>query len=103
MGLFGSKKAEAEQQGGTTITVTLEDGQTVDVAQVVNCLGDSCPRPQLMTKKVLGKVAPGEVVEVKIDNPTSLEAVVAMIPDLGGIHLGTIKGKRGWSVFIRRT
>lgn len=101
MGLFGRKKAEAEQSGAGS-TVTLEDGQTVEVAQVVDCLGDSCPRPQLMTKKILGKVASGEVVEVKIDNPTSMEAVVAMIPELGGTHLGTLKGSRGWSVIIRR-
>lgn len=101
MGLFGRNKP----QGGESApgaSVTLEDGQTLAVAQVVDCLGDSCPRPQLMTKKSLAQAAAGDVIEVKIDNPTSLEAVVAMVPELGGTHLETLKGHRGWSVVIRR-
>jgi len=101
MGLFG-KSTKAAADGGAPATVTLEDGRTVELAQVVDCLGDSCPRPQLMTKKTISKLGAGDIVEVKIDNPTSMESVVAMIPDLGGTHLGTLKGNRGWSVIIQR-
>jgi len=101
MGLFGSKKTQGEAGAGGA-SVTLESGQTLALAQVVDCLGDSCPRPQLMTKKSLAQAASGDVIEVRIDNPTSLEAVVAMIPDLGGTLLETLKGSRGWSVVIRR-
>lgn len=101
MGLFGRKAAEARDSDAGA-TITLEDGQNLAVQKVVDCLGDSCPRPQLMTKKALGSAASGEVIEVKIDNPTSLETVVSMIPEFGGTHLGTLKGKRGWSVVVRK-
>lgn len=101
MGLFGKKKTDDGAQAAQE-TITLEDGRSVEVADVVDCLGDSCPRPQLLTKKALGNAATGDVIEVKIDNPTSLEAVIAMIPDLGGSHLGTIKGNRGWQVIVEK-
>ena len=100
MGLFGGKK-KAESQS-TTATAVLDDGQTVQIDEMVDCLGDSCPRPQLMTKKAMGKLASGQVVGVKIDNPTSMEAVVAMVPELGGTLVGSPKGERGWTVVIRR-
>jgi tRNA 2-thiouridine synthesizing protein A len=56
----------------------------------------------LLTKKALAHAASGDIIEVKIDNPTSLEAVIAMIPDFSGTHLGTIKGNRGWQVIVRK-
>ena len=60
MGLFGSKKSE-EPSTQATATITLGN-QTYTVSQVVDVLGDSCPRPQLMTKKALSKAAPGAVI-----------------------------------------
>ncbi|WP_455383838.1 sulfurtransferase TusA family protein [Acidihalobacter prosperus] len=101
MGLFGSKK-KTEGASGAGAAATLEDGQSVQLDELVDCLGDSCPRPQLMTKKAVGKLGAGQVVGVKIDNPTSMEAVVAMVPELGGTLLGAPKGERGWTVVIRR-
>ncbi|HCA26481.1 MAG TPA: sulfurtransferase TusA family protein [Betaproteobacteria bacterium] len=100
MGIFGKKRA-AEQPAAKSV-ITLEDGHVVEAAESVDCLGDSCPRPQLLTKKALAQAASGVVIEVKIDNPTSLEAVIAMIPDFSGAHLGTIKGNRGWQVIVRK-
>ncbi|OBS10498.1 sulfurtransferase TusA family protein [Acidihalobacter prosperus] len=100
MGLFGGKKQTATP--ATASQVALDDGRSVNVDEWVDCLGDSCPRPQLMTKKALGKAASGQIVGVKIDNPTSYEAVLAMLPELGGTLLGSPKGERGWQVVIRR-
>ncbi|AOU97651.1 hypothetical protein BI364_06485 [Acidihalobacter yilgarnensis] len=100
MGLFGGKKQAAASSGAAS--VALEDGSSVAVDEWVDCLGDSCPRPQLMTKKALGKASSGQVVGVKIDNPTSFEAVLAMLPELNGTLLGSPKGDRGWQVVIRR-
>ncbi len=102
MGLFGKKKAGGDIAPSVKETVTLEDGRSFEVVEVVDCLGDSCPRPQLLTKKALANAAPGDVIEVRIDNPTSLETVVSMIPDLGGGHLGTIKMNRGWHVVVKK-
>ena len=103
MGLFGfgSKKAESgpAQPAGTA---TLSDGATVDIAEVVDCIGDSCPRPQLMTKKTVGKVSPGDVIEVLIDNPSSVEALPPMCDEINATHLDTIKDDRSWHVFIRK-
>ncbi len=100
MGIFGKKRAT--EQAPVMHTVTLEDGRTVEAVELVDCLGDSCPRPQLLTKKALAQAAAGDIIEVKIDNPTSLEAVLAMIPDFNGTHLATIKGNRGWQVIVQK-
>ena len=78
MGLFGSKKkVEEGSAGGEAV---LSDGSRIQVARKVDCRGDSCPRPQLMTKKAVGEVGPGAVVEVMVDNPSSVEALPPMAP-----------------------
>ncbi len=102
MGLFSRSKDKTNTASAGGETVTLEDGSTVSLAQVVDCLGDSCPRPQLMTKKAMSNAAGGAVIEVKIDNPTSMEAIPPMMPELNGTHLGTIKTDRYWRVIVRK-
>lgn len=100
MGLFSkSKPAEAPANGHA---VTLSDGLTYMIAQTVDCIGDSCPRPQLMTKKAVNAVAGGGVVEVLLDNPTSVEALPPMCAELAATHLATVKEARGWKVYIRK-
>lgn len=99
MGLFGKKKESTETVGGS---VTLEDGSTHEVDKVVDALGDSCPRPQLKTRKALAESSAGTVIEVRIDNPTSMEAIPPMMPEVNGTHLGTVKSGRYWSVVVRR-
>ena len=99
MGLFGKKKKE-ETTGGHE--ATLSDGTAVTVAQTVDCLGDSCPRPQLMTKKAVGNADVGAVVEVLVDNPSSVEALPPMCDEMGATHLETVKDSRCWKVYIRK-
>ncbi len=101
MGLF-SKKNDAAQSAGQSGRSVLPDGSHVQVKQQINCLGDSCPRPQLMTKKALSSAAVGDVFEVLIDNPTSVEAIPPMMKDLRSTHLGTVKAERCWHVFVRK-
>lgn len=102
MGLFGRKKNKPAEDAAPAGEVTLEDGNTYPVSQVVDCIGDSCPRPQLMTKKALSGAASGDVIEVRIDNPTSMEAIPPMMPELASTHLGTLKADRYWRVIVRR-
>ena len=102
MGFFGRKKDKSAESSGPAGEVTLDNGEIIVVDQMVDCIGDSCPRPQLMTKKALANAAAGEVIEVRIDNPTSMEAVPPMLPDLGSVHLGTVKVERYWRVIVRR-
>lgn len=100
MGLFSKKNtAEAASNG---FAVTLGDGITYKIAQTVDCIGDSCPRPQLMTKKAVREVHSGDVVEVVLDNPTSVEALPPMCGELTATHLDTVKDARCWKVYIRK-
>ena len=100
MGLFSKKKeAEAPANGHS---VTLKDGVTYIVTTTVDCLGDNCPRPQLMTKKAVGGLGAGGVVEVVLDNPTSVEALPPMCPEMAATHLETVKEARAWKVYIRK-
>jgi len=100
MGLFGSKKKVEEAGAGGE--ARLSDGTTVRVARRVDCRGDSCPRPQLMTKKAVSEVAPGGVVEVLVDNPSSVEALPPMCDELNATHLETIKDPACWRVYIKK-
>lgn len=101
MGLFGSKKKEAKSDNGGE-DVILSDGQSHSIAQIVDCLGDSCPRPQLMTKKAVSGAESGQVIQVVVDNPTSMEALPPMCPALDATHLETVSGDKGWQVYIRK-
>ena len=101
MGLFGfgSKEVAAAEPAGQ---VTLSDGMTYEIAARVDCLGDSCPRPQLMTKKAIGNAEAQDVIEVLVDNPTSMEALPPMCPGLGATHLETVKSGPQWRVYVRK-
>ena len=100
MGLFGKKTERKNQPPGDS--VTLDSGETVTAATVVNCIGDSCPRPQVFTRNALGQARPGDVIEVKVDNPTSMEALPPIIAENGGTHLGTLRQSRHWQVLLRK-
>jgi tRNA 2-thiouridine synthesizing protein A len=41
-----------------------------------------------MTKKAVNHAAPGDIIEVRIDNSTSMEAIPPMMPGLNARHLG---------------
>ncbi len=101
MALFGFKK-RTDAEAGNQHTATLSDGRMIAVAREVDCLGDSCPRPQLMTKKALSEAAPGDVIEVIVDNPSSMEALPPMCAGVGATHLDTMQDERCWRVFIRK-
>ena len=50
--------------------------------------GYVCPHPQIYTKKALAKVAPGDVVEVVFDNPSSGESISIMCENTGDEIVG---------------
>ena len=100
MGLFSRKKTEST--AAPAGNVTLSSGEVVSIKTKVDCIGDSCPRPQLMTKKAVGQLGSGEVVEVMIDNPTSVEALPPMCNEMDATHLETVTEGRCWKVYIRK-
>ena len=55
-----------------------------------------------MTKKSLANAASGDVIEIKIDNPTSMESIPPMMAELNSTHLDTLKEDRYWRVFVRK-
>ncbi len=102
MSLFGRKNGPPPTAAAPAGKVTLPDGQSCTVDRIVDVLGDSCPRPQLMTKKALAESNPGTVIEILVDNPTSMEAIPTIMDNTGGVYLGTIKAERHWRVFVRK-
>jgi tRNA 2-thiouridine synthesizing protein A len=72
------------------------------VTRSVNCVGDGCPKPQLLTLKALNQVEVGDVVELVSDNPTAVETIPAMMMAVYGSHIATIRGDGCWKVYVRK-
>jgi len=102
MALFGLGKKNRSAAPAALNDVTLSDGHTFRLARSVDCLGDSCPRPQLMTKKALGECAAQDVIEILVDNPTSMEAIPPLLGEFGATHLETLKTDRHWQIYVRK-
>ena len=102
MGLFSKREKKPDAKAGPVGQLILGDGATLDIAASIDCLGDSCPRPQLMTKKALNNAASRDVIEILIDNPSSMEAIPPMLPELDATHLETRKSERRWEVYVRK-
>ncbi|KAA3626548.1 MAG: sulfurtransferase TusA family protein [Proteobacteria bacterium] len=75
---------------------------SITVSRSIDCTGDSCPRPQLLTMKTLEQMREGEIMELLSDNPASVEAIPAMMLVLYSTHLATIKGDGGWRIYVRK-
>ena len=100
MGLFGAKKkADAAPAAGEA---TLSSGERVQVARRVAWRGAYCPRPPRLPQKGGGEVAAGGLVEVLVDNPSSVEALPPMCNELNATHVETIKDPACWRVYIRK-
>ena len=100
MGLFGTKKkVEEVVVGGEAV---LSGGTKIQIARRVDCLGVSCPRPQLMTKKAVNEAAVGDIIEVLADNPSSVEALPPLCDELDATHLETVKASHCWHIYIRK-
>jgi len=102
MALFGLAKRRGTVEPVVLGQVTLSDGRTYALAKRVDCLGDSCPRPQLMTKKALRESAAHDVIEILVDNPTSMEAIPSLLGEFGATHLETLKTDRHWQIYVRK-
>ncbi len=74
----------------------------VHLVRSVDCLGAMCPRPQLLTLKVLGEVRPGDVIEVVSDNPTAIEGFPALAQTLYCTYLTTVRNGSSWCIYLRK-
>jgi tRNA 2-thiouridine synthesizing protein A len=74
----------------------------VRVARSVACMGENCPRPQLLTMKALSQVEDGGVVELVSDNPAAVESIPALMLVIYCTHLATVREADCWRVFMRK-
>ncbi len=74
----------------------------VCIAYVVDCMGAMCPRPQLLTMKILDQIEQGEVIEVISDNPAAVESFPSLAETLGCMHLLTTRGDACWQIYLRK-
>ncbi len=65
--------------------VDLPEHGTVKVCCRINCEGEGCPRPQLLTLKALNETPEGSVVEVITDNLSAVETIPSMMDSTVGI------------------
>ena len=101
MGLFQSPPTE-EQNTMRAWEIQLQDGTKLKVDNRLDCIGDVCPRPQLILKKSIKGMDSGEVIEVLINHPPSLETLPALCPGIGASHLETLKEPNLWKLYIRK-
>jgi tRNA 2-thiouridine synthesizing protein A len=102
MGLFSQKPNNEYTEQVNLQEVRLSDGISYSLTQQLDCLGDSCPRPQMMTKKNLNNMQKKNVIEITVDNPSSMEAIPPMGPQLGATHLETVTGNNCWKIYMRK-
>jgi tRNA 2-thiouridine synthesizing protein A len=74
----------------------------VALVRSVDCIGAMCPRPQLLTLKVMGEVRVGDVVEVLSDNPSAVEGFPALAQALSCEHLVTQREAGYWRMYLRK-
>ena len=101
MGIFQSPQ-NVETNKMRTWEVQLQDGTKVTVNNRLDCIGDTCPRPQLKLKKSIKGMESGEIVEVLINNPPSLETLPALCPEIGATQLDSLKETNLWKLYIQK-
>jgi len=74
----------------------------IRVARSVNCIGDGCPKPQLLTLKALNQLPEGSVVELISDNPSAVETIPSMMMAAYGAHIATVRDESCWRVYVRK-
>lgn len=72
------------------------------LAASVDCRGAQCPRPQLLTIKILQQMNEGDVVEVRCDSAAAMEGFPALALKLSSTHLCTQRDPDSWRVYLRK-
>lgn len=89
--------------GNGAAMIALGGAPPFSVDRVLDLSGETCPRPQLFTKKVVTReMQVGQILELVVDNPSSPELVPTIMADIGATHLGTVRGGHDWKLYIRK-
>ncbi|MGM0595299.1 MAG: sulfurtransferase TusA family protein [Pseudomonadota bacterium] len=105
--IFRSNKTEKAKQRQRVCHEVAEEMDlpgygAVAVRCRVSCVGEGCPKPQLMTLKALDESRDGNVVEVVTDNLSAVETIPSMMDIYGGQHLATVREESCWRIYVRR-
>jgi len=57
--------------------------KTGDNTYMLDVCGYVCPHPQIYCKKSIEKIAEGDILQVVLDNPSSVETIVQMCDQVG--------------------
>jgi len=68
----------------------------------VDCIGETCPVPLVETRKVLRKAAPGDIVEVVGNHPSSKKEIPMAVKALGLELLEVKEEGQNWRIRIRK-
>ena len=68
----------------------------------VDCIGQNCPVPLVETRKALRKAAPGDIVEVVGDHPSSRKEIPMAVEALGLELLDVREEGDTWWIRIRK-
>lgn len=96
-----SRKRTHKQLQDEDRWVEMPNGEQVHVRQRVICLGDGCPKPQLLTLKALGNIEAGEVVQLDTDNPAIVDTIPAMMFAAEGEVIATVRDDGIWHLYVR--
>jgi TusA-related sulfurtransferase len=104
---FGSclqrwREKRGDTKTGATRRVDLPKHGVVTIVASMDFLGVNCLRTNLLTKKALALAAPGEVLEIITDNPSSAETIPFMLPNYGCIHLETVCNEPNRIIYVKR-
>ncbi len=96
------RRAQPARAAQPLVQVEVPGAGLVAIAQSVDCQGAMCPRPQLLTMKVLNRVREGEVIEVRCDSASAVESFPALALTLACTHLATVREGQAWRVYLRK-
>lgn len=74
-----------------------------DQVYVLDVRGLVCPYPVIYTRKALGQLKPGDILEVLTDNPPSCENVPRAVEEDGHVVIDTTRVEEGvWKITVRK-
>jgi len=73
--------------------------KTGDKTYMLDVCGYVCPHPQIYCKKSIEKIEEGDVLEVVLDNPSSVETIMQMCEQVG--HEVLDKKTEGGKIYLK--
>ena len=68
----------------------------------LNLSGYNCPVPQIETKKALGNIAYGDLLQVSVTNPICYNAILEMMSYLGHTIISNFKNGNSFIITIKK-